>query len=224
MTFPPNLTPILNDWDSLKVKYTDQSLSTRDWIVACELLKIGWDENAVFTVIHDLRVPDVGETQALNKARRVVNKALVDKLVQAEREAREASRLLFHLSEGKSSDQLQRETKQMLETTEVTIIDEDTDLPVTITVELDPQAAFDAEFKERWDKPPETVLPLTDLGVAERFIWRFGDITMYCPETKSWFTWNGRGWMEDVGGEIARNPRKRVGKSVSAETAKCWGP
>ena len=53
---------------------------------------------------------------------------------------------------------------------------------------------------------------------------RFGDITMYCPETKSWFTWNGRCWMEDVGGKIAHNLMTRVVRTISAEAAMVVDP
>lgn len=56
--------------------------------------------------------------------------------------------------------------------------------------------------------------PMTDLGNAERLVYRHGDDIRYCNSQKTWFIWDGCRWKADDTAEIMRRAKHTVRKML----------
>lgn len=71
---------------------------------------------------------------------------------------------------------------------------------------------------ERPNAQPETVLPKTDLGNAERLVANFGEDIRFVHTWGRWIIWDRRRWAIDETGEIQRLAKKTV-RSMLCEAA-----
>lgn len=59
------------------------------------------------------------------------------------------------------------------------------------------------EFKKlvRTERPPSSAsqTPLTEFGNCERMLNRYADSLMFCPDTGTWYVWNGNHWRVSLG-------------------------
>ena len=62
----------------------------------------------------------------------------------------------------------------------------------------------------------------TDMGNAERLVWRFGKILHYCEERQMWLIWNGKSWEWDSGVKV-KSLAKLVIRRYYAEAASIDG-
>lgn len=63
-------------------------------------------------------------------------------------------------------------------------------------------------------------LPISDLGIAQRFILEHGHEIRYVPEWKTWVIWNGRQWRRDKRGEISLATARAVSLARSPERSR----
>jgi putative DNA primase/helicase len=63
------------------------------------------------------------------------------------------------------------------------------------------------------------VLHFTDLGNARRLVKHHGNDLRYCFEFKCWFYWNGKLWVKDESGEVARRAKETIGQ-IYAEASR----
>ncbi len=52
--------------------------------------------------------------------------------------------------------------------------------------------------------------PLTEFGLADRFVTRFGDVARYCRTWREWVCWTGQVWKRDAGDVAVRLARQVV--------------
>ena len=81
-------------------------------------------------------------------------------------------------------------------------------------------------------KPDGMLLPsyhdLTDLGNGERLIDKYGNVIRFCPESKTWFVYDGKRWKPDSGqmmnsfaAEVVRGiPQEALQPGLSADEVK----